>query len=1023
MILLAIITLPLGVAADLPRLVATPIKDPPRIDGRLTEPVWSSAFNAQPFLLLGSAKPPTQPTVAYVLYDAEALYFGFECIEDRREAIVTVIQERDGPVYLDDCVEVFIAAGPDPKHYRHFVVNAAGVLRDEQGQDASWNSSVCAAARRTPDGWSAELLVPLSALDIPPNAGTKWRLNLCRGERPHEELSSWAPTQQSFHEPDRFGWLTDIKINVARYARANIVQDLRHAWRELQPGLKRAREALPLQAAQTTMTAAEAARDALLKARKLAAPPTATVDDLLQAANLYQEGLNALHTLRTALPHLEMSVALRRQNAPTEYAVCEESSMARVRPDQPYAGRPAQQFSLALARNEYEATQLVVAPIEQALRAVRVSVSDLQGPSGAIQADQIVVNRIGYVNVSQPSARSGAQPGLYPDPLVPNEAVDIPLHSTAAWLITLYAKPDQPPGEYTGLVTVKVGNAPDQQFPLRVKVWDFALPKASALRTCFRLIPTYLWKYANLPPAPGVPIGWEYSVWSGADVQGRQNYFGTGVFHSRFETAQPHSGRRALCIRGEVAEPGAVEVPRACYHRLFPVKPNTSYIVSVWYRTEGVKDGQAQVHVHTHGAHLALPAAPQWSEAKLSFTNGDQTEARLYLCNYGVGDVYFDDLSLTPTTDPTANVVADPSFESGGDPSDRERLLRAYRLNSLQHRCSDMNIATPHIEVGESGTVHIDWTEFDRDIEYYLEHGLNAFNVHWAQVPGGWGKVGDIDEKALQVSAEILRQTQEHLQTRGWLDLAYIYTIDEPSKSAFPDVKSAFDHVHRAAPKLKRLLTLGYGASRPLRPGNPLYKRLDGYVDIWVPHSDCFESEFLSAKRRAGDEIWEYVCISAQKPYANIWGIDFPGTDPRVVFWQCYAAHITGFLYWATNYWEKDPWQDPLTYPGGNGDGSLLYYGEEGPINSLRWETIRDSIEDYDYLMILQGLARQAQDQGKAHELQKQAQAALDVTPVTRSFTNYTTSPHIIEQHRAQVAQIIERLTSKLAESERTPPD
>jgi hypothetical protein len=563
---------------------------------------------------------------------------------------------------------------------------------------------------------------------------------------------------------------------------------------------------------------------------------------------------------------------------------------------------------------------------------------------------------------------------------------------------------------------VQAANAPGIELPLEVTVWGFELPKASALRTCFQLIPSYLWKRYNLPAASGVPVGWEYGVWTGADIEGRANYFGTGVFHSRFDTTRPHSGKRALCIDGEVAEPGANEVPRACYHRVFPVKPNTDYALSVWYRTEGLADGKAQVNVHTHGVGRALPVASQWTEARLALNSGDKADARVYLCNYGVGRVFFDDLSLAPAAQPEANVVDDPSFEQGGSYGDRERLLRAYRLNSLEHRCSDMNVASPAVQVAADGEVHIDWTEFDREIEFCLDHGLNAFNVSWARVPGGWGKVNAVDPQALRASAEILRQTQEHLKANGWLDLAYLYTIDEPGADAFYDVKQAFAHVHQAAPDLKRLLTFGYGASRPIRPGFPRYRLLEGYVDIWVPHSDCFEPEYLETRRRAGDEIWEYVCISAQKPYANIWGIDFPGTDPRVVFWQCYAEEITGFLYWATDYWEKDPWQEPLTYPGGNGDGSLLYYGPDGPVNSLRWEAVRDGIEDYDYLAMLQKLARRAGDEGRAPELRQRARELLDVTPVTRSYTDYSTSPSVIAEQRARIGRLIERLVTELGE-------
>jgi hypothetical protein len=812
--------------------------------------------------------------------------------------------------------------------------------------------------------------------------------------------------------------LTDLDLDLAPYAREGVVLKLRTARAQLDPGLAAARAALPLSTARAAVRAGTTAQEALNRAAALAQPSSASMEDLQKAEAALAEGLQALATMRAALPEMRMSVALRQRGLPTQYAVCAESSMARVRPDRPYVGEPARELHVSLAANEYEAMQVVVVPIETDLREVRVAAGPLRGPAGAsIPGEQVLVRRVGCVKVTEPSARSNAEPGLFPDPLPANAPVDITRGSTAAWLVTVHAAPGQPAGTYTGKVTVQGANVPGVVLPLTATVWGFELPKASALRTCFQLIPSYLWKHYGLPAAPGVPVGWEYGVWTGADVEGRPNYFGTGVFRSRIDTTRPHSGKRAQCIVGEIVQPGTHESPRACYQRLVRVQPNTDYSLSVWYRTEGLADGGAQVHVHTHGVGRALPAANDWTEARLAFNSGEKQEARVYVGCYAVGRVYFDDVSLAPAAQPEANVIDDPSFEQGGSHEDRERLLRAYRLDSLAHRCSDMNVAAPTVEVSAEGRVTIDWTEFDRDIELYLDHGLNALNVSWARVPGGWGSVDAVDPKALEVSAEILRQTQAHLEAKGWLDLAYVYTIDEPGADAFYDVKQAFDHVHRAAPNLKRLLTFGYGASRPMLPGAPRYRQLEGYVDIWVPHSDCLDPEYLATRRRAGEEVWEYVCISAQKPYANIWGIDYPGTDPRVVFWQCWAERITGFLYWATDYWDKDPWQQPLTYPGGNGDGSLIYYGPDGPVDSLRWETTRDGIEDYDTLALLQGLVRRAEDEGRAGELCRRARELLDVSPVTRSYTDYTTSPSVIEEQRARVARLTERLAAELGRS------
>ena len=190
-------------------------------------------------------------------------------------------------------------------------------------------------------------------------------------------------------------------------------------------------------------------------------------------------------------------------------------------------------------------------------------------------------------------------------------------------------------------------------------------------------------------------------------------------------------------------------------------------------------------------------------------------------------------------------------------------------------------------------------------------------------------------------------------------------------------------------------------------------------VDIWVPHTDCFHEGFMEEMRRAGREIWAYVCISAQKPYANIWAIDYPGADHRVLFWQLWRYRVTGFLYWCVNYWKVNPWEETMTYPGGNGDGSLLYPGDTGPVNSIRWELTRDGIEDYDYLALLSRLVREAERQGLKSPAIERARRLLDVSDLCPSWTKYTEEPEKIEARRNSVAAAIEEIASLLRRARR----
>ena len=83
---------------------------------------------------------------------------------------------------------------------------------------------------------------------------------------------------------------------------------------------------------------------------------------------------------------------------------------------------------------------------------------------------------------------------------------------------------------------------------------------------------------------------------------------------------------------------------------------------------------------------------------------------------------------------------------------------------------------------------------------------------------------------------------------------------------------------------------------------------------------------------------------------------------------------VDGSLYWSTTHWShKNPWVDPMSYQNpeknatwGNGDGYLLYPPTrkppkeplvKGPVNSIRFEMIREGLEDKEYLWLLRRAA------------------------------------------------------------------
>jgi len=82
----------------------------------------------------------------------------------------------------------------------------------------------------------------------------------------------------------------------------------------------------------------------------------------------------------------------------------------------------------------------------------------------------------------------------------------------------------------------------------------------------------------------------------------------------------------------------------------------------------------------------------------------------------------------------------------------------------------------------------------------------------------------------------------------------------------------------------------------------------------------------------------------------------------------------------------------------------------DGPVDSIRWEMLRDGIEDYEYLVILRGLLKARGGRLPAAEKAK-VEALLDVpADITKDMTTFTADPAPIERRRDAVARAIEAL-------------
>ncbi|MDD2710768.1 MAG: carbohydrate-binding family 9-like protein [Verrucomicrobiae bacterium] len=210
---------------------------PPKLDGKLDDPCWQDCARLMPFRLVGSGESAREQTVGYTTHDDQCLYLAVECFESCLNPVNNLLQEfkarekaRDGEVFKDDCVEIFLDPRPNHpeiKDYLHLAVNPLGTIYDALGSaDKSWNGGIKTGVSVNEKSWIVEVAVPFASLGIKnPAKGETWGFNLCREEKQANENSSWAKIGWNFHQPENFGLMVFGKNNPLTVRKTSLLEN------------------------------------------------------------------------------------------------------------------------------------------------------------------------------------------------------------------------------------------------------------------------------------------------------------------------------------------------------------------------------------------------------------------------------------------------------------------------------------------------------------------------------------------------------------------------------------------------------------------------------------------------------------------------------------------------------------------------------------------------------------------------------------------------------------------------------
>ena len=185
-----------------------------RVDGVLDEPAWERAAPAGDFLQYApdEGAPATLNTQVYLLHDARTLFIGAKLADPEPKRIRRTLGRRD-EFTPGDWFVASLDTYNDRKTSFNFAINAAGVrvegmevdamLPDGSGRpvffasevfgfDPSWDVEWSGTARVDSSGWTVELAIPLSSLEIARPGRGEVGVNFRRWAARQGELSEWS---------------------------------------------------------------------------------------------------------------------------------------------------------------------------------------------------------------------------------------------------------------------------------------------------------------------------------------------------------------------------------------------------------------------------------------------------------------------------------------------------------------------------------------------------------------------------------------------------------------------------------------------------------------------------------------------------------------------------------------------------------------------------------------------------------------------------------------------------------------
>ncbi len=248
----------------------------------------------------------------------------------------------------------------------------------------------------------------------------------------------------------------------------------------------------------------------------------------------------------------------------------------------------------------------------------------------------------------------------------------------------------------------------------------------------------------------------------------------------------------------------------------------------------------------------------------------------------------------------------------------------------------------------KDGTWEYDYSIFDQYVSLAMDCGITKQITCYTMVPIDNDFTWYDEERSEVVVKELFSGTKEyedhwtpfladfrkHLKEKGWFEITAI-GLDERGEE---EMANMFDFMDEVAPDFKIAVAGFYHGS--------INSRIYDFCSNWRDWGRI-PVDSIPVRKDAGLITTYYVACGISEPNSFTFS---PPAESCYLGWMASSMGFDGFLRWAYNSWPEDPMVDSRYMKWPAGDTYFIY---PGPLSSVRFERLREGIQDYEKIRIL----------------------------------------------------------------------